>query len=725
MSVQVADDVYKPLRHQFQFQCRGNTRITDRGSELVTYFLLAGDHHQLPPLSPGGGPRDQRRPMTTSPGMTSHGMMTSSVLPCVVQSCGAPARGLFRSSSSRDGQGHAQGHAVLAGRVSMTPPSSLGRHRQHQQGQVMSSADPWLISEQPVRRLAAPPSSLTVPVAGEWLQSGAGGGGRSPDLPLVHYCNANIASRDASCIHLRGVSESSVLTGTPTSPPVQPPRRRLSSSGDASPSFTPGVTQPGWSPALRDGVVLQGKALQQIRESPDELGGASRREPPPPVVDSDTDGGPYDIDAIMRELAGDVERIVSSQPPSSSRLVNQSVQTSNLTPATSSSSSAAYHHHHHHHLALTRAGDRTAHLLPPSPSSGEHVDPRLRWTASNQPVAAVTSTGVLSQQGPGPAFVQYTPVQRQLLRPTNLVQLNGVIGNNFVAPLNDNSRRFVGAVDSGARTGLAANNHQTQARISPPPLPPPPTTSGQGGHPALLQHGGHAASAFKPVSSVSNGRPIGGLQLLTTKNAVDRSAFLARPVAELKVDPAPAVKRRGADMSRPALLGPAPSFRVRRSVCVPSLPRLCRSLENVASDVDDGGPRSGTSSRADSPAALPPAGSRHPQRRGIDGRHQLFLLHPPPDDLSLSSFDGTASEISRSDPALSSYGGETSEYDNYRPGMASDEDYFVPEPISDVDIDLFDDVDIDDVQVSDTYAALDSVAIPPHPQFRRRVVDDV
>ena len=103
----------------------------------------------------------------------------------------------------------------------------------------------------------------------------------------------------------------------------------------------------------------------------------------------------------------------------------------------------------------------------------------------------------------------------------------------------------------------------------------------------------------------------------------------------------------------------------------------------------------------------------------------MFLLHPPPDDLSLSSFDGTASEISRSDPALSSYGGETSEYDNYRPGMASDEDYFVPEPISDVDIDLFDDVDIDDVQVSDTYAALDSVAIPPHPQFRRRVVDDV
>lgn len=53
-----------------------------------------------------------------------------------------------------------------------------------------------------------------------------------------------------------------------------------------------------------------------------------------------------------------------------------------------------------------------------------------------------------------------------------------------------------------------------------------------------------------------------------------------------------------------------------------------------------------------------------------------------------------------------------SEYDNYRPGMASDEDYFVPEPISDIDIDMFDDViNVDDVTVggeamTDTYGYL-------------------
>jgi len=166
------------------------------------------------------------------------------------------------------------------------------------------------------------------------------------------------------------------------------------------------------------------------------------------------------------------------------------------------------------------------------------------------------------------------------------------------------------------------------------------------------------------------------------------------------------------DTARP-MVAAAPSFRVRRSVCVPSLPRLCRSLENVASDVDDSIPHSGSSSRHDSP--LP---SRSRPRR-LDNHHQLLLLHP--DNVSLSSFDGTASELSRSDPALSNYG-DTSEYDNYRPGMASDEDYFVPEPVSDIDIDLFDDVDIDNVEVSDTYAALDTVGIPP---LRHRIVDDV
>lgn len=63
--------------------------------------------------------------------------------------------------------------------------------------------------------------------------------------------------------------------------------------------------------------------------------------------------------------------------------------------------------------------------------------------------------------------------------------------------------------------------------------------------------------------------------------------------------------------------------------------------------------------------------------------------------------------MSRSDPTLSydSSSAIESEYDNYRPGMASDEDYFALEPISDVDLDLFDDIDIENVMVSDNYSS--------------------
>ena len=564
----------------------------------------------------------------------------------------------------------------------MTPPSSLGRHRNPPQ-QVVPSGDPWLNADLPLRRLAAPPSSLTVPVAGEWLDRA----GRSPDLPVVHYCNANIAHGPAGgsvdgCIHIRGMSEISVSASTPTSPPVQQQqqRRRLSGSGDvsivaASPT-SPTVTQPAWSPAQRDGLG-HGRPLQRIGESPNESGALRRGQL---MIDGD---GPYDIDAIMRELAVDVERIVASSAPSSSRLVNQSVQTSNLAPA----SSSAGHHHHYHLAALPGAA---VHLQP---STGDVVDHRPRRTTSHAAAGLQPPLGA----------VQFTPVREPSL-PINLIKLNGAVCNNFVP---NNSRRFVsGGADPGLRPLV-------EAKTSPPPLPPPPANEQRDGH--LLQQRG--ASAFKPVSSAANNRSL-GLQLLT--NNVDRAHPLPlRPVpgvSQLRAEPL--VRRRVAEPSRPtaAAVGPAPSFRVRRSVCVPSLPRLCRSLENIPSDVDDSGPRSGSSSRHDSPVA---SAARQRRAPGLDSHHQLLLLHP--DDVSLSSFDGTASEMSRSDPALSSYG-DTSEYDNYRPGMASDEDYFIPEPISDVDIDLFDDVDVDNVEVSDTYAALDAVGIPP---LRRRIVDDV
>ena len=497
------------------------------------------------------------------------------------------------------------------------------------------------------------------------------------------------------CIHIRGMSESSVSTSTPTSQPTQQQRRRLSSSGNvstvtASPT-SPTVSQPGRSPALRD-AGSQFKVLQSIGESPNESG-ASRQ------VQLVNDGDrQYDIDAIMRELAVDVERIVAAAP-SSSRLVNQSVQTSNLAAASTASGQ------HHRHPVPTHAVDPTHMHLPARTADMDH---RLRRT-TNQ---VATSAGMQPPLG----AVMFTSV-REPSRPINLIKLNGAaVCDNFVA--NGSGRLYRGA-DPGI---TALTNNQVEARISPPPLPPPPLHQSQQQDGLPLQRA-QGASAFKPVSSEAGNRLL-GLHLL--KNNADLLPFRAHPLAarpvpsisQLKAEPQPLIRRRVADSSKPTavMVGPAPSFRVRRSVCVTSLPRLCRSLENIASDIDDSAPRSGSSSRPDSPAA---SGARQRRAGRIDNHHQLLLLHP--DDVSLSSFDGTASEMSRSDPALSSYG-DTSEYDNYRPGMASDEDYFVPEPISDVDIDLFDDVDVDNVVVSDTYAALDTVAIPP---LRRRIVDDV
>ncbi|CAH1788384.1 unnamed protein product [Owenia fusiformis] len=93
------------------------------------------------------------------------------------------------------------------------------------------------------------------------------------------------------------------------------------------------------------------------------------------------------------------------------------------------------------------------------------------------------------------------------------------------------------------------------------------------------------------------------------------------------------------------------------------------------------------------------------------------------DNISLSSIG--SSDMSKSDPAINYDSGSNayeSEYDNYRPGMASDEDYFVPEPISDIEIDAFDDksVNVDNVTVSDTFS-LDM----PLPKIMHKRVTDV
>ena len=174
----------------------------------------------------------------------------------------------------------------------------------------------------------------------------------------------------------------------------------------------------------------------------------------------------------------------------------------------------------------------------------------------------------------------------------------------------------------------------------------------------------------------------------------------------------------------------APPFQIKRRQKHNAPRRLCRSLDYIPSDLED--VLSNVSSRAESPL-IPPLQKLHPSSNNHQP-HQNPIGPPFPtlgsnnhtgaaygarfspislvrrmiaaDNISLSSV--CSSEMSRSDPALNydsagSSAAYESEYDNYRPGMASDEDYFAPEPISDMDIDAFDDINVDSVTVSDSY----------------------
>ncbi|XP_045170613.2 Ca(2+)/calmodulin-responsive adenylate cyclase-like [Mercenaria mercenaria] len=147
-------------------------------------------------------------------------------------------------------------------------------------------------------------------------------------------------------------------------------------------------------------------------------------------------------------------------------------------------------------------------------------------------------------------------------------------------------------------------------------------------------------------------------------------------------------------------------------------PRFCRSLDYIPSDREDHN-QSNQSSTCGSPKYRHDLPSMHAYMLPFfSGRNALGI-----ESISVSSVD-SGSEMSRSDPALNVEAGSSayeSEYDNYRPGMTSDEDYFHPDPVSDMDIDLFDDVNVDNVTVSDHY----SFDLPPLPVFPKKKITEV
>ncbi|XP_052094774.1 adenylate cyclase type 1-like [Mytilus californianus] len=147
-------------------------------------------------------------------------------------------------------------------------------------------------------------------------------------------------------------------------------------------------------------------------------------------------------------------------------------------------------------------------------------------------------------------------------------------------------------------------------------------------------------------------------------------------------------------------------FQVKRRGNFTMPPRYCRSLDYIPSDREEG-VSSATSSTYGSPkmsrayAEVLPLFSKKIEQY-LAGRNALGI-----DSLSISSI-ASSSEMSRSDPNINMDSGSAayeSEYDNYRPGMASDEDVlYVPDPISDTEIDYFDDINIDNITVSDSFS---------------------
>ena len=156
----------------------------------------------------------------------------------------------------------------------------------------------------------------------------------------------------------------------------------------------------------------------------------------------------------------------------------------------------------------------------------------------------------------------------------------------------------------------------------------------------------------------------------------------------------------------------------RRSNNHTSLVRHCRSLDHIPSDRDDY-----ASSNASSAAGSPKSKRAFDDPFSYYSKIEQYLASGRTalgmESLSFSSI-ASSSEMSKSDPNIHDSGSAAyeSEYDNYRPGMTSDEEYFVHEPISDVDLDMFDDINIDNVTVSDSFSME-----MPIPRFKKKVTD--
>lgn len=558
---------------------------------MTTYFLPLDSGRRL--LPPQRSFMDNRGTVDNTP---SSGIDSFAVRNGLLRS--------YSTSSSRD--------IPPVPRVSMTPPSSLGRRRRmlpEEAGIVSAGSGGELVNKKTTSGF------LAVQTTPQFTSDG----GRSPDLPVVHFRNANIGGVNAR-VNVAGLGDSCGVWG-----------------------MKAGVS----SRTVVDGLSRQHSAEDAAKK---DMPAAGSRQ----LAHSDSD--------VCRSTA-------NAAAMTSSRTSNNANQLPCIAEAD----------------VLNRDEIYSAVI------NKEDLDAIMRDLLAGESVIVGGSSQQLLQQQ-----INHSIEHREIPVTKNVGRNQSCTAEDPVRCIETSPLQKGGSALNRMRVKLMEDNGES--KVSPPPLPPPPSASfaskpsrvsdlRPSRMPAVLD-GHQRVSAFRPVTKNAASQLKQPLQLHLPKYIIDRD-LMRNDAAPSRLDPV------------------SSSFRVRRSIGVNSLNRLCRSLDNLASDVDDCTPRSGSSSRPGSPAAATSATSSK-----FINSHQRRTTGA--DDVSLSSFDGAASEMSRSDPALSCYEsaygvscGFESEYDNYRPGMASDEDYFIPDPISDIDIDLFDDVctssDVENVTVSEIY----------------------
>ena len=109
--------------------------------------------------------------------------------------------------------------------------------------------------------------------------------------------------------------------------------------------------------------------------------------------------------------------------------------------------------------------------------------------------------------------------------------------------------------------------------------------------------------------------------------------------------------------------------------------RHCRSMELLPSEAEE-------------------TVDRHRKKRSSQKRLNMDHSSHFDDNISITS-SMLGSEYSKSDPYLSDIGAYESEYDNYLPGLVSDDDFFSKKPIVDIDLNQFGNVDFDKIKMNE------------------------